>query len=259
MRDGQKRSSAKQYSLIKFLFSVGFVLLLHALMLLNPKKIKDPSQERLSQIKIKPKNGQKIIRSFKIHYSKLTSQTAPKVKEDSPATSKAPLINLEPQKEFTQSLDSKEIQKIMQALSKAQNSIEIPESPLDSMPLDAQLHFVIPEEEDTPFNRDKYYGFKKRLIQIYYDTLIQTYHQFQSKYPEQRFPYTNQSQKVLSLLSFDSQGRIIKSESLQWSDSERLQDFFMEALDKIQVIPNIPQKLYNSEGEFKIGFGLQIQ
>lgn len=114
----------------------------------------------------------------------------------------------------------------------------------------------IPEDE---LNKHElvFYSFQKRTVLAYINSFQKELNSFERKNPHLRFPLTQEKQKLSGRVVYDKNGDILKIETLQWSQIEKLQGFFMKVLNNMSSLPNPPDEVLENE-QFAINFVLTL-
>lgn len=102
------------------------------------------------------------------------------------------------------------------------------------------------------------YAFKRRVAQEYINKLLLTYGDYQTRYPQEQFPWSDRPQQVRAKLIFNHQGELLRVDVLKKSQLKKLDQFFKDTMHAISKLPNPPTLMFNTEGEFEIIFGLDI-
>lgn len=145
--------------------------------------------------------------------------------------------------------------------NKTSKSLPVIDSSISGMitnPMGAKVDLVVPKEFQNVYEIERFTGFRARLIGSYLQNLILTLRDYQSRFPHLNFPYTSSSEYLRALVIYDKEGNIVKIETLKSSESEKLQDFFLDALGKMDKVPHIPNQLYDQNGYQRVYFGLDI-
>lgn len=101
------------------------------------------------------------------------------------------------------------------------------------------------------------YSFQKRVGSKYYNSFLLELLDFRSKNIKQQFPTENR-EYVSGRITFDSNGDIVRINTLQWSENPQFQTFFMDLLKRIDSIPNPPKLLLSKNQTFDITFTLKV-
>ncbi|MDP7320326.1 MAG: hypothetical protein QF441_06930 [Bacteriovoracaceae bacterium] len=102
-----------------------------------------------------------------------------------------------------------------------------------------------------------FYSFQKRTVLAYVNSFQKELNDFERSHPHLRFPLTNDEQKLAGRVIYDKNGDILKIETLQWSQIEKLQTFFMRVLQNMSSLPNPPDEILDND-KFAINFVLTI-
>lgn len=102
-----------------------------------------------------------------------------------------------------------------------------------------------------------YYAFKMRTAKQYKNAVLQNINDLKSKYPTLFLKLKNSIHQMRGKISYDQEGNVIEIKILKWSDSNEIQDFFVNALKDIRAIPNPPKGILNDDG-FKATYDLQL-
>lgn len=104
----------------------------------------------------------------------------------------------------------------------------------------------------------QFFSFHKRTLMQYVSTFYSSVNNFELSNPHLKFPMTKKNQVLRGRISFDRNGNIKRIKVLQWSDEEKLQDFFLGVLKKLEKVPNPPKLIIKNNDEFSITYGLII-
>ncbi|MBT4791776.1 MAG: hypothetical protein HON90_09410 [Halobacteriovoraceae bacterium] len=102
-----------------------------------------------------------------------------------------------------------------------------------------------------------FYSFQKRAFYAYANSIQKELNNFERKNPHLRFPFTQDKQKLAGRVYYDKNGDILKIETLQWTNVEKLQALFMQVLQNMSSLPNPPKEILEDES-FAINFILTI-
>lgn len=127
---------------------------------------------------------------------------------------------------------------------------------------DLSVNFEIPEgvsEDELNQIEEVFYGFKKRTFTQYINSLIENLNEFERTYPHLRFPLTKDNVEMMSSVTIDARGNIVRINGKEMSNIRLLDKFFYDSLDEMVSIPNPPKALLNSNNELTISFRLLIK
>jgi hypothetical protein len=102
-----------------------------------------------------------------------------------------------------------------------------------------------------------FYSFQKRTAQVYINTFYNKLNEFKVKNPHLRFPISTKKEKMTGRVIYDKDGNIVKINMIKWTDTKKLQDFFMDVLQDMTALPN-PPKAVLKDGEFTVFFSLIV-
>lgn len=102
-----------------------------------------------------------------------------------------------------------------------------------------------------------YYAFKMRTAKQYKNAVLKNINELKTKSPTLFLKLKNSIHKMRGKITYDSEGNVVEIKILKWSDSNEVQDFFVNALKDIRAIPNPPQGILNDDG-FKATYDLQL-
>ncbi len=246
---------------ISFLSFLLLTALLHVLLSFVGHPSKQPSSKQIFSTK-------QMIRYIPQEKKIISSSTLSNKKKGTPikkTLSSSPSIAPNPHKDFSKTSSIKTSKRDPYAYeyreNKTNKSFPVLDSSISSMitnPMGAKVDLVVPKEFQNIYEIERFTGFRARLIGSYLQNLILTLRDFQSRFPHLNFPYTSNSEYLRALVIYDKEGNIVKIETLKSSESEKLQDFFLDALGKMDKIPHIPNQLYDQNGYQRVYFGLDI-
>ena len=98
-----------------------------------------------------------------------------------------------------------------------------------------------------------FYGFQRRTVKAYINSFRKELNTFERTNPHLRFPLTKRKQKISSRITYDSNGDILKIETVKWTDVKKLQAFFMDVLQNMTSIPNPPKQILKDD-QFVINY-----
>jgi len=102
-----------------------------------------------------------------------------------------------------------------------------------------------------------FYGFQKRTVKAYIGSFQKELYSFEKSNPHLRFPITRSKQKLSGRVVYDKNGDVLRIETLQYTNIEKLQEFFMKVLKNMSSLPNPPKELLENE-QFAINFVLTL-
>lgn len=126
---------------------------------------------------------------------------------------------------------------------------------------DISVNLEVPEGV-SPDELNKYelmfYGFQRRTAINYINSFYKNLDKFRRTNPHLQFPMTQEMQVMTGRLTYDEKGNIKKIKMIQWSNVDKLQDFFLDVLKDMDTLHNPPQALWEKTGEFSIYFSLIV-
>lgn len=126
---------------------------------------------------------------------------------------------------------------------------------------DISVNLEVPEGV-SPDELNKYelmfYGFQRRTAINYINSFYKNLDKFRRSNPHLEFPLTKDMQVMTGRLTYDEKGNIKRIKMVQWSNVDKLQDFFTEVLKDMDTLHNPPQALWEKDGEFSIYFSLIV-
>lgn len=126
---------------------------------------------------------------------------------------------------------------------------------------DISVNLEVPEGV-SPDELNKYelmfYGFQRRTAINYINSFYKNLDKFRRANPHLQFPMTQDMQIMTGRLTYDEKGNIKKIKMIQWSNVDKLQDFFVDVLKDMDTLHNPPQALWEDTGEFSIYFSLIV-
>ncbi len=102
-----------------------------------------------------------------------------------------------------------------------------------------------------------FYMFQKRTAQTYINSFYNKLNEFKLKNPHLRFPLTEKKEKMTGRVVYDKDGNIVRINMLEWTNKEKLQDFFLDVLQEMYSLPN-PPKMIIKDGQFTVFFSLTV-
>lgn len=103
-----------------------------------------------------------------------------------------------------------------------------------------------------------FYSFQKRSALQYIATFYNKLQEFERKNPHVAFPITKEKTRMTGRITYDKDGNIVRIKMLEWTETQRLQDFFVNVLEELQSLPNPPKLLIDENDEFSVVYSLII-
>ena len=104
----------------------------------------------------------------------------------------------------------------------------------------------------------QFYSFQRRTAMNYINTFYNQLNEFNKKNPHLQFPIVDTAETMTGRVTYDINGDVIRIQMMRWSDEEKLQDFFLSVLKKLNKLPNPPKAIVHN-GEFTIFYTLNIK
>ena len=126
---------------------------------------------------------------------------------------------------------------------------------------DISVAFGVPEGlKEDEYNKMElvFYSFKKRLAQKYIASFFNRLEEFELQNPHLDFPMTKSDELMTGRVTYDEDGNIQRIKMLQWTDKEKLQDFFVSVLERLGTLPNPPDKLVK-DGLFHVVYSFNVK
>lgn len=126
---------------------------------------------------------------------------------------------------------------------------------------DIAVNLEVPEGV-SPDELNKYelmfYGFQRRTAINYINSFYKNLDKFRRANPHLEFPMTKDMQVMTGRITYDEKGNIKKIKMVQWTNIDKLQNFFVDVLKDMDTLHNPPQALWEKNGEFSIYFSLIV-
>ncbi len=126
---------------------------------------------------------------------------------------------------------------------------------------DIAVNLEVPEGV-SPDELNKYelmfYGFQRRTAINYINSFYKNLDKFRRANPHLEFPMTKDMQVMTGRITYDEKGNIKKIKMVQWTNVDKLQNFFVDVLKDMDTLHNPPQALWEKNGEFSIYFSLIV-
>lgn len=103
-----------------------------------------------------------------------------------------------------------------------------------------------------------FYSFQRRSALQYVSAFYNKLQEFERQNPHLQFPMTKEQTRMTGRITYDKEGNIMRIKMLEWTKTQRLQDFFVEVLQEMNSLPNPPKLLIDENGEFSIVYSLVI-
>ncbi len=115
----------------------------------------------------------------------------------------------------------------------------------------------VPEEELNELQR-VLYSFYLRLQGQYVSTLVDKYMEEQRINPRFQVPINRDRDRVTLRATYDLNGNIIRIRTLLSARHKDHSDFFLEAVKRIETIPNPPDVLLDDKKQFHVNYDLRL-
>ncbi len=102
-----------------------------------------------------------------------------------------------------------------------------------------------------------YHAFRMRTAKQYKNAVIKNINKLKKNNPTLFSRLKNSIHKMRGRISYDINGNVVSIKTLKWSDSQEIQDFFVNALKDIRAIPNPPKGILTEDG-FRAIYDLQL-
>jgi hypothetical protein len=102
-----------------------------------------------------------------------------------------------------------------------------------------------------------FYSFQKRTARVYINSFYKKLNEFKVKNPHLHFPISTKKERMTGRVIYDQDGNIVKINMIKWTQTKKLQDFFMDVLQEMTALPN-PPKAVLKDGEFTVFFSLIV-
>ena len=102
-----------------------------------------------------------------------------------------------------------------------------------------------------------YYAFKNRTAIQYKNSVVKNLNILKRDNPSLFRRIKDSIHDMSGKISYDREGNVVNIKITQWSDSNEVQDFFVNALKDIRAIPNPPEGLLDEEG-FRATYHLKL-
>lgn len=102
-----------------------------------------------------------------------------------------------------------------------------------------------------------FYGFQKRMMEKYLNSIILQVREYERKYPQKSLiPEGNHV--MTGRVTFDSSGNIKQIKMVRWTNAETLQAMFEDVLKSMDQVPNPPKQLWDKHGDFTVFYNLTV-
>lgn len=155
------------------------------------------------------------------------------------------------------SLNKKSIQSFLKNTPNEQSASQFLKAMQDT---DTLVKLEVPKgvkEDELNKHELVFYSFQKRTALNYINSFYKKLNEFELKNPHLHFPLTDKKEKMIGRVVYDKNGNIIKINMLQWSNVEKLQDFFLDVLKEMTALPNPPDQIIQDE-QFTVFYALTI-
>lgn len=104
----------------------------------------------------------------------------------------------------------------------------------------------------------KFYSFQRRTAMNYVNTFYNQLSDFNKKNPHLQFPIVDTPETMTGRVTYDINGDVVRIQMMRWTEEEKLQEFFLSVLKKLNKLPNPPKAIVHN-GEFTIFYTLNIR
>ena len=104
----------------------------------------------------------------------------------------------------------------------------------------------------------QFYSFQRRTAMNYVNTFYNQLDDFNKKNPHLKFPIVDSAETMTGRVTYDLNGNVVRIQMMRWTDEEKLQEFFLSVLKKLNKLPNPPKAIVHN-GEFTIFYTLNIR
>ena len=102
------------------------------------------------------------------------------------------------------------------------------------------------------------YSFHKRVFSQYLTQLYIQAQNMERNYPYSQFPYVREPDSVRVKATYEEDGTLTRVEKLKQSGSRLLNEFFQNAMQDMDSIPNPPKLIINDKGQFELIFEVKV-
>lgn len=102
-----------------------------------------------------------------------------------------------------------------------------------------------------------YYSFRNRSAIQYKNAIVKNMNILKQSNPRLFLRIKDTIHNMKGKISYDREGNVMNIRVLQWSDSDEIQDFFVQALRDIRAIRNPPQGILDDRG-FRATYELKL-
>jgi hypothetical protein len=123
------------------------------------------------------------------------------------------------------------------------------------------IQFEPPEgvsEDELNSQEKRYYSFQKRTYVSYVNSFLKTYQSLLLKRPNIRQPLQKERHILTGRIIFDKEGHIVSIKILKSTANDDIHDLFESTLKEIRKLPNPPDDLVRTPGNFTIYYQLNI-
>lgn len=114
----------------------------------------------------------------------------------------------------------------------------------------------VPEDELNKYEL-VFYSFRKRTALNYINSFYNELNDFSTTNPHLKFPMTEKEETLTGRVTYDQNGEVVKIKMIKWSQTQKLQDFFLEVIKDMNSLPN-PPKVIVKDGEFHVYYSLTL-
>jgi hypothetical protein len=102
------------------------------------------------------------------------------------------------------------------------------------------------------------YGFTIRLQSLFQSSIIKNFLDAEFANPNFSKQAAQQTTKIRGKVTYDKNGQLIRVYSLNGAQYKLLQDAFMNSLNDVHIIQNIPDLVFNENDNFHLEINLEV-
>ena len=114
------------------------------------------------------------------------------------------------------------------------------------------------EPDELNQNELVYYGFQKRMLVGYINTMVKEIEKFGIKHRRTFKLDLNTKLLMTARLTYDSEGNVVQIKMIRWTHVNEIQNLFETSMKNLNRLNNPPKMLWDKKGEFNVFYNFTI-
>lgn len=114
------------------------------------------------------------------------------------------------------------------------------------------------EPDELNKNELVYYGFQKRMLVGYINTIVKEIEKFGIKHRRTFQLDPNTKLLMTARLTYDSEGNVKQIKMIRWTHVDEIQNLFETSMKNLNRLNNPPKMLWDKKGEFNVFYNFTI-